>query len=140
MTTQTKPLPPERMPEPVTRQPKIDGGRLNFDHERPPRKAPTIVQGEFTPENTPSLRRRSLGVLRGGLASGREVEIVPGQEIYTLPIPRSEPAPPAWITKMVAGKEVRQMVLDGGFATATYRRTDRRDADGLPIYDYQGVE
>lgn len=132
-----KPLPPEREPLPVSVVPKIDGGHLDFSHERPKKRPPTIVQGEFTPANTARPSARQYAVLSGGPADGREVQVGPGQESYSIPVPRTGPAPePTWTERTVAGKTLRQMVMPGDLVEAIYRRSKRRTEEGMAIYEF----
>lgn len=115
-----------RMPPPKPELPAEPGPQFRSapspDGKDRARKGPAlIVQGDFTPEMFGGPNRSQEDViLHGGPYDGHEQRITRGTKEHSLPMPHPDPGP---------GRP--------DIIPAVYRRTGRRDADGLAIFAHR---
>lgn len=152
MSVATASLPPDRIPEPPTRfagpggNIRIEGGNVQKETPTRGRTAPIpTVPAEIRPDDAPGAARSA--VLEGGPADGLEVRVSRLADEHRVPTARTEGAGVVGEAvheirksdKCPDGRVV-QKIVGGDFASALYLRSDRRDEDGRPVYEFAGVE
>lgn len=126
----------ERMPEPATRFPKIDGAHIAT--APPPKREPTIVPAEITPEKARVGGVMQTVLLVGGPHDGQEARVWRKAKEHRVTVPRQDYGPPPAWEPDVPGQKPNPKIVPGDFDVALYLRTDERDDEGRVLFEYEG--
>lgn len=135
----------DREPQPVTRFTEAEGGSIKIDGahiakektERARMGPARTVEAEIKPAMVPGSLQ--MAVLWGGPADGVEARVQRSSGEYRVPVPRSDGAGQVATAKSPSGKQ-DQVIVGGDYGQAVYLRTDQRDGDGRPVFEFVGIE
>ena len=124
-----------------TVEPKIDGANETHQSDRARRGPPVEVPADIKPFE-PRLSQSQWVSLEGGPLDGTEVEIWRSSMTYAATVPYEGPKEdfifdPEEHRKYVqsGGKEGKMNIVRGDYDTVNYKRSKRKTADGMPIFE-----
>jgi hypothetical protein len=122
----------ERIAEPATRFPKIDGAHIT--PTVPPKREIPVVPSEFTPGMAGAPGATQIVALEGGPFDGHEARVP--RDVDSKLLPTLRPGGP----RPQTDEEKAARIFPGEYVNATYVRSGRRDDEGRAVFEFLGIE
>jgi hypothetical protein len=113
---------------------KVDGANQTFDSERR-RPRTNLVESEIQPfDRRAGSQRLVLAILEGGPLDGQEVEVPAGAQQHQASIPVNPDEVTPFVFDAEEHRKTKTNIVRGEYDTVTYRRSNRKSAEGLPVF------